>query len=78
MRPSRSSTRLAVAAFPDSYGPRCIRERSRTRPCRRSRPIPSLGLRRKGGGDGRSEPDLPGDRRGAAFARSYLLTPSTE
>jgi quinol monooxygenase YgiN len=31
MRPSRSSTRLAVPAFPDSYGPRYIRERSRNR-----------------------------------------------
>jgi hypothetical protein len=30
MRPSRSSARLAVPAFPDSYGPRYIRERSRT------------------------------------------------
>src|SRR6266536_6074584 len=29
-RPSRSSTRLAVPAFPDPYGPRYIRERSRT------------------------------------------------
>src|SRR6266536_365441 len=35
-RPSRSSTRLAVPAFPDSYGPRYIRERSRNR-ARRSR-----------------------------------------
>ena len=31
MRPSRSATRLAVPAFPDSYGPRYIRERSRER-----------------------------------------------
>ena len=31
MRPSRSSTRLAVPAFPDSCGPRYIRERSRER-----------------------------------------------
>jgi len=30
MRPSRSSMRLAVPAFPDPYGPRYIRERSRT------------------------------------------------
>jgi hypothetical protein len=30
MRPSRSSTRLVVPAFPDSSGPRCTRERSRT------------------------------------------------
>ena len=31
MRPGRSSTRLAVPVFPDSYGPRYIRERSSTR-----------------------------------------------
>ena len=31
MRPSRSTTRLAVPAFPDSYGPRYIRERSSMR-----------------------------------------------
>ena len=30
MRPSPSSTRLADPASPDSYGPRCIRERSGT------------------------------------------------
>jgi shikimate kinase len=32
MRPSPSSTRLAVPAFPDPFGPRHIRERSGTRP----------------------------------------------
>src|SRR6266550_250467 len=37
MRPSRSSIRLAVPAFPDSYDPRYIRERSRNR-ARRSQP----------------------------------------
>jgi hypothetical protein len=39
-------------------------------------PDPELGVAPEGGGDGpASEPELPGDRRGAAFARSYLLTP---
>jgi hypothetical protein len=33
MRPSPSSTRLAVPAFPDSYGPRYIRERSGIQAC---------------------------------------------
>src|SRR4249919_4306843 len=41
MRPSRSSTRLAVPAFHDSYGPRYIRERSRKRESCRSGPIRS-------------------------------------
>jgi hypothetical protein len=36
MRPSRSSTRLAVPAFPDPYGPRDIREHSGTRASRSS------------------------------------------
>jgi hypothetical protein len=62
MRPSRSSTRLAVPAFPDSYGPRYIRERSHTRRCCRSGPIPTLGLRRKGVAMG-----PPPSPKGAAF-----------
>ena len=33
MRPSRSSTRLSVPAFPDSYGPRCANARAPAR-CR--------------------------------------------
>ena len=41
MRPSRSSTRLAVPAFHDSYGPRYIRERPRKRESCRSGPIRS-------------------------------------
>jgi hypothetical protein len=75
MRPSRSSTRLAVPAFPDSYGPRCMRERSRTRPCCRSGPIPTLGCAGRSGDGAASQRELPGDRLGATFARSYLLDP---
>jgi hypothetical protein len=76
MRPSRSSTRLAVPAFPDSHGPRCMCERSRTRPCCRSGPIPTLGLRWKGAAMGPPpSPSFQVIGEGATFARSYLFDP---
>ena len=75
MRPSRSSTRLAVPAFPDSYvQDACANARARV--VLSLGPDPDLGVAPEGGGYGlASEPELPGDRRGAAFARSYMLTP---
>ncbi len=44
MRPSLSSTRLAVPAFPDSYGPRYIRGHSGSRSTLRSGREPRLVL----------------------------------
>ena len=66
MPPIRSSTRLAVPAFPDSYGPRYIHERSRS--------IISIEMER-------AEP-LGGNRLGELYVRhaadgirlAYLLT----
>jgi hypothetical protein len=72
MRPTRSSTRLAVPVFPDSYGPRCMCERSRTRPCCRSGPIPTLELRRKGAAMGPlPSPSFQIDRRGGGDLPHY-------